>query len=73
MDHHTNLEVDIPNEVYIPSSNVDMSGHGGVLGLASIVGHEESRVMAEYVGERKMERVWASSELTWKGRTTTFI
>jgi len=46
LDHHTNLEVDIPNEVYIPSSIVDMSGQGGVLGLASIVGHEESREIA---------------------------
>lgn len=46
MIHHTDLEVDTPNEVYIPSNNVDMSGQGGVSGLASIVGHEESRVIA---------------------------
>ena len=46
MIHHTNLDVGIPDEVYIPSNNVDMSGQGGVLGLASIVGHEESREIA---------------------------
>jgi len=56
--HHTNLEVDTPNEVYIPSSDVDMSGQGGVLGLASIGGHEQSRVRPGNVVERKMERVW---------------
>ena len=46
MIHHTNLDIGIPDEVYIPSNNVDMSGQGGVLGLASIVGHEESREIA---------------------------